>query len=213
MRKISSLALFAFLMPLAGCPGDDSGETDTVAETANVPTTDTPTTDEPTTNEPTTNEPTTNEPTTDAVDSTTGGGGGAGFCGLTCESPADCAMGGNEADWECNDSFCEYNGTPLACDDTTCPAAIGGECADVNGNNVCTFPCTDGGGECDALMLECTGENDAGGSICQGPPCGGVAEGDPCDIPMFGQLGTCTNGVCSCTDDAECTPEGYACNS
>lgn len=215
MRKISSFALtFAFVLPLAGCPGDDSGTTTdamtTAPTTTDEPTTTAPTTDEPTTDEPTTTAPTTTADTGSTTDPTAGAGG---FCGLICEAAADCAMGGNEADWACTDGFCEYIADPPACDDTTCPAAAGAACADVDGVNICTFPCTDGGGECDAFMLECTGTDDAGNSICQGAPCGGVAEGEACEIPMFGQLGTCTDGVCSCSDDAECTADGYACNN
>ncbi len=212
MRKISSFALtFAFVLPIAGCPGDDSGTTDTAADTSAMTTAPT-TTDEPTTTAPTTtDEPTTTAPTT-ADGSSSGGSGGGGFCSLTCESAADCAMGGNEADWACTEGFCEYLADPPPCDDTVCPAAAGAACADVGGLNICTFPCTEGGMECDAFMLECTGEDDAGNSICAAPPCGGVAEGEACEIDGFGQIGTCTDGVCSCTDDAECTADGYACN-
>jgi hypothetical protein len=217
MRKISSFALaFAFLMPLAGCPGDDTGETDTVADTANVPTTDAPTTDAPTTDAPTTDAPTTDAPTTDApttgVDSTTtGGGGGGGFCGLTCEAPADCAMGGNEADWACTDGFCEYIAEFPPCDPATCDDIMIGVCGTVDGNSVCTTPCDDDS-MCAAGFTECTGTDDDGNMICAAIPCGGVAEGEACEIAGFGQIGVCTAGVCSCTDDTECTAPDYACN-
>lgn len=214
MRKISSLALaFAFVMPLAGCPGDDTGTTDTEAATT-MPTTTTPqtTTEEPqtTTEAP----PTTTEepPTTDTTVAPTDSGGGAGFCGLACEAPADCAMGGPEEDWACTDGFCEYLVDPMPCDPATCDDLMIGVCADVDGFSVCTTPCDDDS-MCAAGFTECTGTDDAGNSICAAIPCGGVAEGEPCDIPMFGQIGTCTEGVCSCTDDAECTAEGYACNN
>jgi hypothetical protein len=213
MRKISSFALaFAFMMPLAGCPGDDGGTTDTVAETGM---TSTPMTGSATETPMTDTGAETDAPATGTGADSGTAGGGAGFCGLTCEAPEDCAMGGNAADWECNEGFCEYVGVipdPPACDDTTCPAAIGGACADVNGINICTFPCTDGGTECDALMLTCTGADDAGNSICAAPPCGGVAEGEPCESAA-GQSGVCTDGVCACSDDAECTVMGYACNN
>jgi len=200
MRKISSFALFAFILPLAGCPGDDSGETEGMATTTMTPATDTVA-----------------EPTETAAD-TTAGGGGEGFCGQTCADAAECVpMGGNAADWACTEGFCEFIGTlpePPPCDDTTCPAAIGGACADVNGVNVCTFPCTEGGTECDALMLECSGMDDAGNPICAAPPCGGAAEGAPCEFPGgAGQYGVCTEGVCVCTSDAECTIEGQGCNT
>lgn len=212
MRKISSLALFAFLMPLAGCPAGDDTETDTVAETGNMTTMPGTETGSETT------PPAESESGTVAdsgtADSGTGPGGG-GFCGLSCTAPADCAMGGNEADWECAEGFCNYIGTPPACDDVTCPPAVGGACAEVDGVSVCTYPCTEGGTECDLLTWECTGMDDAGNSICQPPapePCGGVAEGEPCDFGA-GQLGVCTAGECVCTSDEECAVTGYACNT
>jgi hypothetical protein len=213
MRKISNLALFAFLMPLAGCPGgDDTGTTD-VADTGTVMTQGT--TEEPmtTTMEPETSG-TTMEPETTGVDSTTGGGG-AGFCAQSCEAVADCVpMGGMEADYACTDGFCEYIGV-FVCDDTTCPAAAGLACADVGGVNTCTIPCPNGD-ECDLLMQECTGMDDDMNAICQAPPpppCGGAAEGAPCDFGGADQYGVCMDGVCSCADDTECTAAGFACNS
>lgn len=217
MRKISSFALFAFVLPLTGCPGGDDGESDTVVGTTTMtPATDTAGDTVAETAADTAAD--TAEDTAAATGDTTAGGGGAGFCGQTCEAVADCVpMGGAEADYACTDGFCEFVGEipdPPACDDTTCPAAIGGACADVNGVNQCTFPCTDGGTECDALMLECSGMDDAGNSICAAPPCGGAAEGEPCEFPGgAGQYGTCTDGVCTCTDDAECTLDGFGCNN
>ncbi|MCX4243761.1 hypothetical protein [Paraliomyxa miuraensis] len=212
MRKISSLALaFAFVMPLAGCPaGDDSG-TETMADTGPTPTTadtETPATDTGMTTTADTGM------TTTADTGMTTTAGGSGFCALACEAPADCAMGGNEADWACNEGFCEYIGEPPPCDDTTCPAAAGFACADVGGVNICTIPCPNGN-ECDVLMLECTGEDDAGNAICVSPepePCGGAAEGEPCDFGGADQYGVCMDGECTCADDTECTAAGYACN-
>lgn len=217
MRKISSFTLaFAFMMPLAGCPGGDDGETDTVVGT----TTMTPATDTAgdTVAETAAETAATAEDTAATAGDTTAGGGGAGFCAQACEADPDCVpMGGVEADWACTDGFCEYVGEPFVpppCDDTNCPAAIGGACADVDGVNQCTYPCTDGGTECDTLMWACTGEDDAGNTICEPPACGGAAEGAPCEFPGgAGQYGTCTDGVCSCSDDAECTLEGQACNN
>jgi len=218
MRTISKLSLAAlFTVSFTGCPADE-GDTDTDATATMTPVTDaTATMTPPTTTAPTSTDGTDGTDGTDTEpptsDTETTGNGGAGFCAQTCMAVADCVpMGGNEADYGCTDGFCEYKGMAPACDDTTCPAAIGGACADVDGVNVCTFPCTDGGTECDTLMLECTGMNDAGDPICAAKPCGGVAEGAACEIAGFGQLGVCTDGVCSCSADTECTAMGYACN-
>jgi hypothetical protein len=208
MRKISSFTLaFAFLMPLAGCPGGDDGESDTVVGT---------TTMTPTSTMGETMGETEAETAVETAADTTDGGGGAGFCALACSAAADCAQGGNEADWQCTDGFCEYIGTPPACDDVTCSPAIGGVCADVDGVNQCTYPCTEGGTECDLFNWECTGTDDAGNDICQPPPtppCGGASEGEACTFGGDSQFGVCMNGECSCADDTECTASGFACNN
>jgi hypothetical protein len=126
---------------------------------------------------------------------------------------ADCVPPmGNEADWACTDGFCEYIAEIPACDPASCDDLMIGVCSEVDGVSICTTPCSDDT-MCLAGFTECTGTDDAGNMICQALPCGGVAEGEPCDIPMFGQIGTCTDGVCTCTDDAECTAMGFACNN
>lgn len=212
MRKSSSVALaLAFLMPLAGCPGDGGGSTGTGSETG-VETgaeTGTPTTG---TSAATETSGTTTGMTTDATatGSSSGGGGSGGFCALACKTPADCANGGNEADWACTDGFCEYLVKPPACDPATCDDVMVGVCAEVGGTSLCTTPCTDDS-MCVPGFTECTGVDDGGNSICVGIACGGVAEGAPCEIQGFGQLGTCTDGVCVCSDNSECTAMGYSC--
>ena len=116
-------------------------------------------------------------------------------------------------DYECTDGFCEYIGAPIECDPTSCDDLMIGTCADVDGVSTCTTPCTDDT-MCLAGFTECTGMDDAGNSICAPLPCLGVDEGAPCTIMgVEGQFGTCTDGVCSCTDDAECTAMGQACNN
>lgn len=209
MKKIANLALaLGFILPLAGCPGDD-GEDDT----AGTPTTTMPTT----TMDPSSG---TMDPTMDPDSSSSGGGnGGAGACAPTCMEVADCVPPmGDEADYACNDMFCEFIGElpdPPPCDDTICPPAAGGVCAPVNGVEICTFPCPGGQADCDALMQECTGQDDNGNDICEfppPPPCGGAAEGEPCNFGQ-GQSGVCqTDGSCTCADDTECGVEGQACN-
>ncbi|MDC0669416.1 hypothetical protein [Nannocystis radixulma] len=217
MRTISKLSLAAlFTVSFTACPADEGETTETTAAT---PATEASATMTPATatENPTGTEGTMGTEGTDTEAPTTGvettGNGGAGFCAQTCAAVADCVpMGGNEADYACTDGFCEYKGQLPACDDTTCPAAAGAACAEVGGVTQCTFPCTEGGTECDVLQLECTGMNDAGEPICAAKPCGGVAEGAACEIAGFGQLGVCTDGVCSCSADTECTAMGYACN-
>ena len=145
------------------------------------------------------------------ADDTTGGGGGAGFCAQSCKAPADCLPGGvgDEADWACNEGFCESTLPPAdPCDPTLCSEAAGFACVQVDGADACVLPCPNGD-ECDQFMLECTGSDDASAAYCQAAPC---TEGDPCEIDGVGQYGTCTDGVCSCSDDAECTIAGQACN-
>lgn len=204
MRKISSFALaFAFLMPLAGCPSDDSSDDGSATTTMTPPATGTT---DPTAGEESSTPATDDGMTAGTADDSSGGGGGAGSCGLTCEAPEDCAFGGNAADWECNEGFCDYVGTPPACDEALCSAG-GGACADVDGVNQCTYPCTEGGTECDFLTWECTGEDDAGNSICQPAPAAPCTEGEACE----GGFGVCTNGECVCTTDEECTADGYGC--
>lgn len=226
MKNVSTLFIALSLVTLAGCPGDDGGSdgTETATPTTMTGATGTAGDDDgmPTTAGDDDGMPTTagdddgvdDGMMTTAGDDTTGGGGGAGFCGLTCKAPADCLPGGvgNEKDWECTDGFCASTLPPIdPCDPMFCPEAAGYMCLTVDGADACGLPCPNGD-ECDALMQECTGMDDAGAAFCQAPPCGGVAEGEACDIPMFGQIGTCTDGVCSCTADTECTAEGYGCN-
>jgi hypothetical protein len=214
MRKISNLALFAFLMPLAGCPAGDDTETDTVAETANM--TSAPGTE--------TGSDTVTPAESGTADSGTAGGtadsgtgpGGAGFCATTCAAVADCVPPmGMESDYACTDGFCEYIGEPLPCDPALCDdLGVGLACADVDGVSQCTTPCSDDS-MCLAGVTECTGMDDAGNSICvavPAEPCGGAAEGEPCNFGGADQYGVCTDGVCSCTDDAECTAAGQGCN-
>ncbi len=141
-------------------------------------------------------------------------GGDTGYCAPTCVVVADCVQpGGNLADWTCTtDGFCEFVGVPPPCDPMTCPAAAGLVCADVDGVSTCVIPCVMSGSECDLFGFACTGVTDMGDGICEPPPCGGAAEGDPCIIMGLGQYGTCTGGACTCVADAECTGPGLACN-
>lgn len=225
MKNVTKLCIaLSLALPLAACGGDDDGDTG-VSTTNTVPTggdDGTPTAGDddgtPTSTAgdddgmPTTGSADDGLPTTGGPDDTTGGGGGGGFCAISCAAAADCVPPmGNEADWACTEGFCEFTGALPACDPATCDdLGVGLACADVDGVSQCTTPCPNGD-ECTA-PLECSGMDDAGNAICAAAPCGGVAEGEACDIPNFGQIGTCTDGVCGCTDDAECTAPGYACN-
>jgi hypothetical protein len=131
-----------------------------------------------------------------------------------CMAVADCVpMGGDPADWSCNAGFCEFVGMIPPCDPASCPAAAGLMCAFVDGVDQCVIPCTPVGNECDLFGFECTGVTDMGDTICTSPPCGGALEGEPCFIQGFGQLGTCTDGLCTCTDDSECTAPDLTCTA
>ncbi len=152
------------------------------------------------------------EPVTTTVDPT--GGGEPGFCLQTCESLADCVPpGSNPDDFACIDGFCEYIAAWM-CDETNCPPEVGATCAEVEGLPTCVFSCSEGGNECDFIEGQCTGVTDEGLLYCEAVGCGGgIEEGEPCFFEGFGLLGTCIDGLCVCTDDAECTAEGYACNA
>ena len=215
MRKISSFALaLGFVMPLAGCPaGDDTetSETNATTATATATATATDTDPDPTATATDTATDTDPDPDTGSGSDTAGDGG---FCAQTCETPEDCAGEfGNAADWEC-DGFCEFIGTPPACDPAMCDDLMIGTCAEVDGTSLCVQPCPMGD-ECVA-PTECIGSTDAGDDYCTTPPpepCGGVEEGEPCEFEALGgALGTCTDGVCSCASSEECTVDGFDCN-
>jgi hypothetical protein len=135
------------------------------------------------------------------------------YCAQACESTADCAAGGiDPADYPCIDGFCEFIGEVPACDPATCDDLLIGVCTEVEGISQCATPCTDDS-MCLAGFTECTGTDDAGNSICELIPCYGMAEGQPCEFEGFGQLGLCIDGECQCTEDSQCTADGYGCNT
>lgn len=175
--------------------GETSGTATTAALTSSTSTTTSTTTAAPTTTPPaTTDEP--SEP---------------GYCAQACTGAADCAIGGiDPADYPCIDGFCVYIGEVPPCDPATCDDLQIGICTVVDGVSVCATPCTDDSA-CLAGFTECTGIDDVGNTICEAVPCLGAAEGEACIIDGFGQLGLCIDGQCLCTDDSQCTGEGYAC--
>lgn len=133
--------------------------------------------------------------------------GSIGYCAVPCMTTDACVtMGDSEADWTCTDGFCVY--TPV-CDESTCPAKAGLACLEVDGVSSCVIACPNGD-ECFVHMLECVMH--AGFAYCEIPPCGGAAEGEPCEYGSFGQYGTCTDGVCVCSSDSECTLTDQVCN-
>lgn len=187
-----------------GSESDDESAGDSEASSSTTAATSTTTTATTTPPDPTT------VSTTTPPDPT---GREPGYCAQICSVVDDCVPPGTSLDgWACIDGFCEWNGQFPPCDETICPAELGGACASVEGIVQCVFLCTAGGRECDILGLECIGVTDEGLLHCLVPPCSGAAEGEPCEIPGFGQYGVCTDGVCVCTDDAQCTAEGLACN-
>jgi hypothetical protein len=158
----------------------------------------------------------TTAPTTSATTSTTSTTGDPtvdvpGVCALVCTVVEDCAQGGNPSDFACTNGFCEYTGVIPRCDPATCDDLLIGYCTELDGVSTCAMACSDDS-MCIQGFTECTGQDDAGNPICAPIPCFGMAEGEPCEIDGFGQLGVCTNGECSCTEDSECTAEGFGCN-
>jgi hypothetical protein len=211
---LGSLAL-SLLAPAAACgPLIVDIESDSEAESAGETENDASTTVETTT---TTTATTTTATTTTATSTTTTTtadptGDEPGYCSPVCGVVADCvALGGVPEDWACTDGFCEYIGLIPACDPATCDDLMIGVCAEIDGLSTCTTPCTNDT-QCLAGFTECTGVDDAGNSICEAIPCFGTPEGEACFIEGFGQYGVCIDGLCSCTDDTQCTPDGYACN-
>ena len=146
---------------------------------------------------------------TTATTSTTGDE--PSYCGQACVSVADCAQGGDPDDFACIDGFCEYVGEIPPCDPGNCDDLMIGFCTEIDGVSVCAMGCSDDSA-CIPGFTECTGHDDAGNSVCMPIPCFGAVEGEPCEIEGVGQLGVCTDGVCACTDDSQCTLEGYACD-
>jgi hypothetical protein len=187
---------------------DESSETDEVSEETTTPPTTTSTTSS------TTSATTSTTTATTATTTTTGDPTGdvPGFCAQACAIVEDCLYeGANPSDFACVDGFCEYVGEIPPCDPASCDDIMIGSCTEIDGVSVCATPCADDSA-CLPGFTECTGHDDAGNSICEAIPCFGTLEGEPCEIQGFGQIGVCTNGQCSCTDDSECTAEGFGCN-
>lgn len=187
---------------------DESSEaSDTTAGSTTVTTATTSTTTATTANTTTS---TTTPPTMDA---TTDAPREPSYCAQACDSTEDCEAGGiDPADYPCIDGFCEFIGELPACDPATCDDLLIGVCTEVDGISQCATPCTDDSA-CLAGFTACTGTDDAGNTICELIPCYGMAEGEPCEFEGFGQLGVCIDGECQCTDDSQCTADGYGCNT
>jgi hypothetical protein len=150
----------------------------------------------------------------DPDDASTGDGpqaGGAGHCSQACEVVSDCVPAmADESDWACTEGFCEFTGPIPACDPAWCDDLMLGTCGSIGGVSACMQPCA-GDGDCVEGSL-CNSSDDDGNPICGAAPCGGVAEGEPCEIQSFGSIGTCTDGQCTCATDDECTADGFACH-
>lgn len=181
---------------------DESSETDEVSEETTTPPSPTSTTSSTTSATTTATTATTTTTTGDVP----------GFCAQACTIVEDCLYeGANPSDFACVDGFCEYVGAFPPCDPASCDDLMIGSCTEVDGVSICATPCADDSA-CLPGFTECTGHDDAGNSICAAIPCFGTLEGEPCEIQGFGQIGVCTNGECSCTDDSECTAQGFGCN-
>lgn len=147
------------------------------------------------------------------MDVTTDGPREPGICAQACAGPADCVIPDlDPADYPCIDGFCEYLGESPPCDPAGCDDLQIGICTTVEGVSLCAVPCSD-----DSMCLPgftvCTGTDDAGNSICEPIPCYGALEGEGCIIDGLGQFGVCIDGECRCSDDTECTFEGFGCNT
>lgn len=200
-----SLVLVAACGPFVILADDVASEESTETSDTGTSTSSTTTTTSTTTAGPTTTPP--------PMDVTTDGPREPSYCAQACESTADCAIGGiDPADYPCIDGFCEYIGEVPACDPATCDDLQIGICTEVEGISQCATPCTD-----DSMCLPgfttCTGTDDPGNPICEAIPCFGSVEGEPCVFEGFGQLGVCIDGECQCTEDSQCTAEGYACHT
>lgn len=207
---LASLVLGSACGPMVileeGSESDDesAGETEMSSTTTATSSTTTATTVTTTPPDPTTIS------TTTPPDPT--GGREPGYCGQTCAAVEECFPPGNDFDdFACIDGFCEYVGMIPACDPATCDDLMIGFCTEVDGVSQCATWCTDDSA-CIAGFTACTGFDDAGNQICEAVPCFGALEGEPCEISGFGQIGVCIEGVCACTDDAQCTAEGFGCN-
>jgi hypothetical protein len=207
----SSCGPFVILEPSTESETESASETESDGSTTAVATSGTtpPSTTTPATST-TTPPATTTTPATTSVDPT---GDGPGYCTQACSSRLDCVpAGANPDDFACVDGFCEYVGTIPPCDPAACDDLMLGVCSEDDGVSVCTTLCEDDS-MCIPGFTECTGTDDAGNSICDPIPCWGVAEGEPCEIEGFGQIGICIEGECACTDDSQCTAEGFGCNA
>jgi hypothetical protein len=189
--------------------GDETAEATETSDDAPSSSTSSTTAALTTTATSSTTSTTTSPPMTTSVDPT---GDEPGYCAQACRTVADCLYpGSNPDDFECTDGFCTYVGEIPPCYPEACDDLMIGVCTEVDGVSLCVTPCIDDS-SCLAGFTECTGFDDAGNSICMAIPCLGVAEGEACFIDGVGQFGVCTNGECACTDDSQCTIEGYACN-
>lgn len=215
-------ALFSALVLGSACSGDAGGGADstTAPPTSESAADDTGAADEITTSDDavdergstSVDETTTRagdlDSTTAAGDESTGAGAVDGHCDWACDVTADCVpFGADPTAYACTDGFCKFLVSPCE----LCGGEFG-DCVQVDGADACVIPCASSD-ECAAYEMECTGIDDAGNAFCGPPSCATVfAEGEPCTTPGYGQNGVCRNGVCSCTNDTECTVEGSACN-
>jgi len=226
MKKISSLALaFGFLIPLAGCPGDDTGGNETTTATPTSTGDSTAGTAEETA-----------DPETEGMDETAEPPSG-GFCIHSCEADADCMIGGKDSGLTCTDNVCTGEPVEACTDDEGCIATLSGwEFGPA---------CTAGGGECDAAMQICL-DVDGEGHCVSGPSeffmcetamldeiettdidgaavtvCGNAnaqcgAQGfcfDPCAsdddcVADFAPICNTDTGLCECGEDAHCEALG-----
>lgn len=163
-------------------------------------------------------------------DGDNGGNGGGGLaniavCAPTCDSVSDCVITDtDEADWRCDDNFCEYTAEvegfePGTCDsDAECVVTLSawqqtcesqeecatGPCIEYEGTGYCAVAPTDFL-SCDTLMMEeqefDTIEGDDTVTVCVQNKAA-CSEGDFCFVPE-----------CETNADCDDDPDGDVCQS
>lgn len=146
--------------------------------------------------------------------SSSGSGGmkAYGYCSKPCASASDCCPSGASG---CPGAQYPNNYTCVsgACVNPACSLGPAGkaECAAINpkydcfangGVRDCAFACTTDG-DCTAPQT-CVGQDDSGKKFC-------LAKGGGCTEAMCVNLkiGHCIEGVCSCSQDGDCTKPGF----
>ena len=137
------------------------------------------------------------------------GGNGPPICALHCQADADCCPLGLPVDcpaafpydFECDGGFCRLGECKTDDDCLVSGMDTGLRCHDVRGWGTCVITCT-ADADCPDPSLPCSGSADDQTNYCWSP----CTSDDDC-----GGLGTCSDGLCGCAGDGDCTVDGYFC--